>query len=88
MPKISNLTINSTSGRVGLFGETGANAHIESVGIANAKVSVTSSSQADIDALAGSNAGKIIACYSTGAIDTPQAREATPADWLATIPEP
>ena len=68
MPKISNLTVNSTSGRVGLFGETGANAHIESVGIANAKVSVTSSSQVDIGALAGSNGGKVIACYSTGAI--------------------
>ena len=68
MPKISNLTINSASGRVGLFGETGANAHIESVGIANAKLSVTSSSQADIGALVGSNGGKVIACYSTGAI--------------------
>ena len=68
MPKISNLTINSTSGRVGLFGETGANAHIESVGLAYANVSVTSSSQADIGALVGSNGGKVIACYSTGAI--------------------
>ena len=68
MPKISNLTINSTSGRVGLFGETGANAHIESVGIVNANLSVTSSSQADIGALVGANAGKVIACYSTGAI--------------------
>ena len=68
MPKISNLTINGASGRVGLFGETGANARIESVGIANAKLSVTSSSQADIGALVGANAGKVIACYSTGAI--------------------
>ena len=68
MPKISNLTINSTSGRVGLFGETGANARIESVGLAYANVSVTSSSQADIGALVGSNGGKVIACYSTGAI--------------------
>ena len=68
MPKISNLTINGASGRVGLFGETGANARIESVGIANAKLSVTSSSQADIGALVGANAGKVIACYSTGAL--------------------
>ena len=68
MPKISNLTINGASGRVGLFGETGANARIESVGIVNAKLSVTSSSQADIGALVGANAGKVIACYSTGAI--------------------
>ena len=68
MPKISNLTINGASGRVGLFGETGANAHIESVGIVNAKLSVTSSSQADIGALVGASAGKVIACYSTGAI--------------------
>ena len=68
MPTISNLTINSTSGRAGLFGETGANAHIESVGIVNANLSVASSSQADIGALVGASAGKVIACYSTGAI--------------------
>ena len=68
MPKISNLTINSTSTRVGLFGATGANSRIESVGLVNAKVSATSSSPVDIGALVGSNAGKVIACYSTGAI--------------------
>ena len=74
MPKISNLTITSISSgvastEVGLFGATSAAARIESVGLVNAKVNITTSSNyTSIGALAGRNAGKIIACYSTGAI--------------------
>ena len=68
---ISNLTISggSSTTEVGLFGETGSNARIEGVGLVNAKVNISNSSgNANIGALAGSNAGKVIACYSTGAI--------------------
>ena len=74
MPKISNLTITSISSggastEVGLFGATSAAARIESVGLVNAKVNITTSSNyTSIGALAGRNAGKIISCYSTGAI--------------------
>ena len=69
MPKISNLTISGSSTDAGLFGAIGSNARIESVGIVDANISITSSSQADIGALAGSSAGgKVTACYSTGAI--------------------
>ena len=69
MPKISNLTISGASTDAGLFGAIGSNARIESVGIVDANISVNSSSQADIGALAGSSAGgRVIACYSTGAI--------------------
>ena len=69
MPKISNLTISGSSTDAGLFGAIGSDARIESVGIVDANISITSSSQADIGALAGSSAGgKVTACYSTGAI--------------------
>ena len=69
MPKISNLTISGASTEVGLFGETGANSHIESIGLADVNVNMTASTgNARIGALVGSNAGKVIACYSTGAI--------------------
>ena len=69
--KISNLTISSGLTEVGLFGATGSNARIEGVGLVNANVSAattTSARDAKIGALVGSNAGKVIACYSTGAI--------------------
>ena len=71
---ISNLTIISISGiastDVGLFGATSSAARIEGVGLVdvNVKPSVLPR-DAKIGALVGSNAGKIIACYSTGAID-------------------
>ena len=71
MPKIFNLTISSGLTEVGLFGATGSNARIENVGLVNANVSAsttTSARDAKIGALVGSNAGKVIACYSTGAI--------------------
>ena len=71
---ISNLTISSISGiastDVGLFGATSAAARIEGVGLVDVNVSIpTSSNDAKIGALVGNNAGKVIACYSTGAID-------------------
>jgi len=71
---ISNLTISSISGiastDVGLFGATSAAARIEGVGLVDVNVNIpTSSNDAKIGALAGNNKGKIIACYSTGAID-------------------
>ena len=68
---ISNLTISSGLTEVGLFGAIGSNARIENVGLVNANVSAsttTSARDAKIGALVGSNAGKVIACYSTGAI--------------------
>ena len=71
---ISNLTISSISGiastDVGLFGATSAAARIEGVGLVDVNVNIpTSSNDTKIGALVGNNAGKIIACYSTGAID-------------------
>ena len=71
---ISNLTISSISGLastdVGLFGATSAAARIEGVGLVDVNVSIpTSSNDTKIGALVGNNAGKVIACYSTGAID-------------------
>ena len=69
MPKISNLTISGELTEVGLFGATGSNAHIENVGLVDLNVNTTTSARnAKISALVGNNAGKIIACYSTGAI--------------------
>ena len=71
MPKISNLTINgsSSTAEVGLFGATGSNARIENVGLVDVNVDITASaSNAKIGALVGNNEGKVIACYSTGAI--------------------
>ena len=71
MPKISNLTIGGSSSttEVGLFGATGSNARIENVGLVDVNVNTTTSARnAKISALVGNNAGKIIACYSTGAI--------------------
>ena len=71
MPKISNLTISgsSSTAEVGLFGATGSNARIENVGLVDVNVNTTTSARnAKISALVGNNAGKIIACYSTGAI--------------------
>ena len=68
MPKISNLTISGASTEVGLFGATGSSAHIEGVGLVDANVNITTTAAARIGALVGSNAGKVIACYSTGAI--------------------
>ena len=67
---ISNLTISDRSTEVGLFGATSATARIEGVGLVdvNVKPSVLPLG-AKIGALVGSNAGKVIACYSTGAID-------------------
>ena len=65
--KIYNLTINSAATRVGLFGATGANAHIEGVGLVGANVS-SNAAAANMGTLVGSNTGKVIACYSTGAI--------------------
>ena len=67
---ISNLTISDRSTEVGLFGATSATARIEGVGLVdvNVKPSVLPR-DAKIGALVGNNAGKIIACYSTGAID-------------------
>ena len=68
---ISNLTISGGLTEVGLFGATGSSARIENVGLVNANVSAsttTSARDAKIGALVGSNAGKVIACYSTGAI--------------------
>ena len=71
---ISNLTISSISGIVstdaGLFGATSAAARIEGVGLVDVNVNIpTSSNDTKIGALVGNNKGKIIACYSTGAID-------------------
>ena len=69
MPKISNLTISGELTEVGLFGATGSNARIENVGLVDVNVNTTTSARnAKISALVGNNAGKIIACYSTGAI--------------------
>ena len=69
MPKISNLTISGELTEAGLFGATGSNARIENVGLVDVNVGVTASAiNAKIGALVGNNAGKIIACYSTGAI--------------------
>ena len=69
MSKISNLTISGASTEVGLFGATGSNARIENVGLVDVNVSVTASARnAKIGALVGNNEGKVIACYSTGAI--------------------
>ena len=67
---ISNLTISDRSTEVGLFGATSATARIEGVGLVdvNVKPSVLPR-DAKIGALVGSNQGKVIACYSTGAID-------------------
>ena len=67
---ISNLTISDRSTEVGLFGATSATARIEGVGLVdvNVKPSVLPR-DAKIGALVGNNAGKVIACYSTGAID-------------------
>ena len=68
---ISNLTISSGLTEVGLFGAIGSSARIENVGLVNANVSATtatSARDAKIGALVGSNAGKVLACYSTGAI--------------------
>ena len=68
---ISNLTISGGLTEVGLFGATGSSARIENVGLVNVNVSAataTSARDAKIGALVGSNAGKVIACYSTGAI--------------------
>ena len=71
---ISNLTISSISGiastDVGLFGATSSTARIEGVGLVDVNVNIpTSSSDTKIGALVGNNAGKVIACYSTGTID-------------------
>ena len=70
MPKISNLTITSSSStEVGLFGATSSDAHIEDIGLVDVNVSLTASALgARIGALAGSNAGKVVACYSTGKV--------------------
>ena len=70
---ISNLTIISISGiastDVGLFGATSSAARIEGVGLVDVNVNIpTSSNDTKIGALVGSNAGTVIACYSTGAI--------------------
>ena len=69
MPKISNLTISSASTEVGLFGATSDDARIKNVGLVDVDLRVSSSSSVNIGALVGNNKGKIIACYSTGAID-------------------
>ncbi len=67
---ISNLTISDRSTEVGLFGATSATARIEGVGLVDVNVNIpTSSNDTKIGALVGNNKGKIIACYSTGAID-------------------
>ena len=70
--KISNLTISavsSVSPRAGLFGATGENARIEGVGLVDVNIDITTStSYADVGALVAYNAGKVIACYSTGKI--------------------
>ena len=67
---ISNLTIIDRSTEVGLFGATSATARIEGVGLVDVSVKPSVLPLgAKIGALVGSNAGKIIACYSTGAID-------------------
>ena len=71
MSKISNLTISGSSSttEIGLFGATGSNARIENVGLVDVNVGVTASAiNAKIGALVGNNAGKIIACYSTGKV--------------------
>ena len=68
---ISNLTIKDSSKEVGLFGATGPNARIERIGLVDVyvKPSAALPRDAKIGALVGDNKGKIIACYSTGAID-------------------
>ena len=68
---ISNLTIKDSSKEVGLFGATGPNARIERIGLVDAyvKPSAALPRDAKIGALVGDNKGKIITCYSTGAID-------------------
>ena len=70
---ISNLTIKDSSTEVGLFGATGPNARIEGIGLVDVyvkpSVTVALPRDAKIGALVGNNKGKIIACYSTGAID-------------------
>ena len=68
---ISNLTISDRSTEVGLFGATSSAARIEGVGLVdvNMKPSAALPRDAKIGALVGNNAGKIIACYSTGTID-------------------
>ena len=71
MPKISNLTISgsSSTAEVGLFGATSGDARIKNVGLVDVNLRVSSSSSVNIGALVGNNAGEVIACYSTGAID-------------------
>ncbi len=70
MPKISNLTISGASTEVGLFGATGANARIESVGLVDVNVNISTSARyAKIGALVGNNLGKVTACYSTGKVN-------------------
>ncbi len=67
---ISNLTIIDRSTEVGLFGVTSATARIEGVGLVDVNVKPSVLPQgAKIGALVGNNAGKVIACYSTGTID-------------------
>ena len=70
MSKISNLTISGAPTEVGLFGATGSNARIEGVGLVDVNVNISTSTRyAKIGALVGNNAGKVIACYSTGKIN-------------------
>ena len=61
---IANLTINSGSSSVGLFGDVGAGATIANVGVVGANVSGTSG----VGALAGLNYGTISNSYSTGTV--------------------
>ena len=70
MPKISNLTISgSSTTEVGLFGATSGTARIKNIGLVDVNVGATASaSHAKIGALVGNNAGKVIACYSTGKV--------------------
>ena len=79
---ISNLTMNSTSTRVGLFGATGANAHIEGVGLVGANVSSSAATAASIGTLVGSNTGKITACYSSFSVIFAVARTGSHAGGL------
>ena len=67
---ISNLTIIDRSTEVGLFGATSSAARIEGIGLVDVYVKPSVLPRdAKIGALVGNNAGKVIACYSTGAID-------------------
>ena len=69
---ISNLTINSSSlERIGLFGELSSAGSINSVGLVDVNISLTSfpiGSLNDVGALAGRNQGTVRSVFATGSV--------------------